>query len=204
MVVGVGNCLLLIPFAFLMNHYDESLTNIILFIYSGVYFSLSMGAVASCLLCIDVRLSNIKKVLKMNFNISSLRSGRDVHDYVAENRILVKLNEVYRDLHFGMGETSRIFGIAGMLGIFLCFLYSIHTAFITYKSLYAHDNDTNGKAVITIFWWLFTVFYPIIIIAYCELIKHNVSFLEEKSFKSITNHDKIAGRWNCKVFKGNS
>jgi hypothetical protein len=60
----IGNSLLLVPIAYLMSWSNESTSNIVLFVYAGIYFNIWMGGVASVMLCIMIRMRLIFDVLR--------------------------------------------------------------------------------------------------------------------------------------------
>ena len=88
---------------------------------------------------------------------------------------MVKLHQTYHDLYKAQAKAINVGGFISLFGYFLCFIFSIYTGFFCYKGLKAADTEMQQKAIFTVIWFLYLIFFPAIITIICENVERNVS-----------------------------
>ncbi|KAL7019667.1 hypothetical protein ACKWTF_011200 [Chironomus riparius] len=174
--VTVANfILIMVPLNIAMNRLNMSMSNILIYNYSGMYFSLSMGGVLTISLCFLIRSKNILDAIKLNFRFLEDQNSFQVRDNKRETQVMVKLNQIYHDLFKALEKASHVGGLCSLLGYFLCFVFSIYTGFVCYKALTTSDTQMKQKAIFTVLWFLYLIFFPALITILGEAVEQNVN-----------------------------
>lgn len=98
----------------------------------------------------------------------------DKHDKLAQ---LTTLNEIFIDISKVLDDLSVTFGFQTMLGTGLAFFYTFFSLFITSKVWIFNQVEFRNEAICCAIWWIFCNFYPQMLIAGNELLKHDTKII---------------------------
>jgi hypothetical protein len=165
----------------MLNYFNEPFTEIVLYIYSAIYYSICMSSCASLHYCLLQRYQMIVEILTYLYTIVSIAlknlmtpfNYRENSSVASENVILI-LHKIYSMEVEILEKLTELFSFSTMLGFALSAVYSVYTVFLSYKVFIDGEDALYEKALINIAWCLFLNFYPLLIIATCEYSESEV------------------------------
>lgn len=170
---------------------DGSLLKVPLYLYSGTYYTLSIGAVTAYTMGIQFRLITINTVLQDKLDdkrgniMKAIKSSQ-------ENASLYRcLAEAYQVLMDVCDDTNICYGFQMMIAFALILFYSLFTSFTAYADL----ADTGYITPVTwssIAFALYYNFFSAVVLLTCSLASSQVStdlflFQEWKTLITIVN-----------------
>ena len=139
---------LIFPLTALMYYFDGSLLKIPLCIYSGIYFSMSVGSVIGFTSALYLRLNSISHVL---MSISKNQSDKKIiflkesnNNPDDDSKIIATLAEIYQDLIESYKEVNICSGFSLMLGFGLIFFCSLFSSFSIFTDFLDGTLSSNS------------------------------------------------------------
>lgn len=172
--VGFTVIMLIFPLGLTAYFMSGSAIKVLLFIYSTVYFTMSVSVVASANAGIYLRLSSLVDVIKFEIEREKLRNDiQGVQDEIASRSMVGSISEIYQKLLDLCDSRNQCYGAQLMLDFAFMFFYTLFTCFTIYSDL-LHHNLADGTIVSSIFCLYYNLYLALVIFT-CSLVGHAVS-----------------------------
>lgn len=162
-----------------MYFFERSILKVPLFIYSSLYFCLSVGSITVYIMGVYLRINSIADFLKLRLLLKSLLfrgnmlviKSKDQQDDV---EVISTLMDIYNDILDTCDEINICFGFQLMIAFGIIFFYTLFTTFTAYTDLINDGCLTPSTICSTIFCIYFNLALASIIF-YCILMESSVS-----------------------------
>lgn len=157
-----------IPILSIVYAITESFLQTVLYLYSGLYFFLSVGLVVGIMNATRGRILLINTVLK-----SKVKTSKNINCRHKNIKPLKVLMDIYRRLMETYDSINICYGISTMLGFGFLFFYTIFTNFMVYKDIMNDDGSLSGVSKVSILFSSYLHVFTTSVIYLCTLTEKN-------------------------------
>lgn len=131
---------LLVPISVLLYWFNEPILEILIFLYSAILFSVSVGCAISFIVALYFRLESFNEIIKSNFKSTD-------EPAIVNYEIILALINIYHDFKTLTDTINTCYCVQVLLATgFVTFFY-LFASFLMYKVIFYKDYQYFGKAL---------------------------------------------------------